>query len=114
MCLLQYFAALLSISTLVYTQPARGLVLSETDIASTSRRERGSRHSLKPAVYLIRHGEKPAKGNSLSDQGEKRAQCLRSVFSRTSQYNIGYVIAEQPKPSEFEIDLGRFLFCNVT
>jgi hypothetical protein len=50
-------------------------------------------------VYLIRHGEKPADGsNGLTAQGEQRAQCLRTVFGASSQYNIGYVIAEQPKP----------------
>ncbi|KAK5992298.1 hypothetical protein PT974_05699 [Cladobotryum mycophilum] len=52
----------------------------------------------KPTVYLIRHGEKPAdpKANGLSDQGKKRAQCLRTVFGAKSQYNIGYLMAETP------------------
>ena len=53
-------------------------------------------------VYLIRHGEKPADGgNGLTAQGMQRAQCLRTVFEASSQYNIGYIIAEQPKSSEF-------------
>jgi hypothetical protein len=51
-------------------------------------------------VYLIRHGEKPSNGDDgLSAQGEERAQCLPSVFGAGSQYNIGYIIAEQPKSS---------------
>lgn len=53
-------------------------------------------------VYLIRHGEKPADGgNGLTTQGMQRAQCLRTVFGASSQYNIGYIIAEQPKSSKF-------------
>lgn len=54
----------------------------------------------KPTVYLIRHGEKPEKGNDLSEQGEQRAQCLRTVFGSTSEYNIGHVMAQTPKSSE--------------
>ncbi|KAL2060777.1 hypothetical protein VTL71DRAFT_9419 [Oculimacula yallundae] len=51
-------------------------------------------------VYLIRHGEKPADGgNGLTTQGMQRAQCLRNVFGASSQYNIEYIIAEQPKSS---------------
>lgn len=51
-----------------------------------------------PTVYLIRHGEKPSDGsNGLSAQGMQRAQCLRNVFGASSQYDIGYIIAEQPK-----------------
>ena len=51
-------------------------------------------------VYLIRHGEKPSDGSDgLSAQGQQRAQCLRNVFGASSQYNIGYIIAEQPKSS---------------
>lgn len=49
-------------------------------------------------VYLIRHGEKPSDGSDgLSAQGLQRAQCLRNVFGASSSYNIGYIIAEQPK-----------------
>jgi hypothetical protein len=49
-------------------------------------------------VYLIRHGEKPSNGSTgLSAQGVERAQCLRNVFGNSSQYNIGYIIAEKPK-----------------
>lgn len=52
-------------------------------------------------VYLIRHGEKPSDGgNGLSAQGVERAQCLRNVFGASSQYDIGYIIAEQPKSSK--------------
>ncbi|BFZ54905.1 hypothetical protein PYCC9005_001942 [Savitreella phatthalungensis] len=51
-------------------------------------------------VYLIRHGEKPADGgNGLSAQGQNRAQCLVNVFSANSGYNIGYIVAQQPKSS---------------
>lgn len=53
-----------------------------------------------PTVYLIRHGEKPADGSDgLSTQGMQRAQCLRNVFGASSQYNIGYILAETPKKS---------------
>lgn len=56
-------------------------------------------------VYLIRHGEKPEDGgNGLNAQGVERAQCLRGVFGATSIYNIGYIIAEQPKSSMFLCD----------
>lgn len=48
-------------------------------------------------VYLIRHGEKPDSGNGLSSQGEQRAQCLRSVFGADSDYDIWYIMAEQPQ-----------------
>ncbi|KAL1961751.1 hypothetical protein VTN77DRAFT_1077 [Rasamsonia byssochlamydoides] len=49
-------------------------------------------------VYLIRHGEKPSNGSTgLSDQGEERAQCLRTVFGANSSYDIGYIMAEKPK-----------------
>lgn len=60
-----------------------------------------------PTVYLIRHGEKPASGNGLSAQGQKRAQCLRTVFGGTSQYRIGHIMAQTPKsgiiPATFDI-----------
>lgn len=56
----------------------------------------------KPTVYLIRHGEKPPNdGVGLSAQGVQRAQCLRSVFGAASKYNIGYILAQTPKDSEF-------------
>lgn len=51
-----------------------------------------------PIVYMIRHGEKPSDGsNGLSAAGEERAQCLTTVFGPSSSYNIGYILAEQPK-----------------
>ncbi|CAI7597602.1 unnamed protein product [Penicillium bialowiezense] len=53
-----------------------------------------------PTVYLIRHGEKPSDGgNGLNAQGLERAQCLRSVFDKSSVYNIGYIMAQTPKSS---------------
>lgn len=51
----------------------------------------------KPTVYLIRHGEKPEEGNGLNEEGQQRAQCLRSVFGATSGYNIGHIMAQTPK-----------------
>lgn len=55
----------------------------------------------KPTLYMIRHGEKPDDGSvGLSPEGEQRAQCLRTVFGSSSQYNIGYVIAQEYKESE--------------
>jgi len=57
--------------------------------------------SAQNTVYLIRHGEKPADGsNGLTAQGMQRAQCLRNVFGPSSQYNIGYIIAEKPKKGQ--------------
>lgn len=53
-----------------------------------------------PTVYLIRHGEKPDSGNGLSAQGLQRAQCLRTVFGASSSYNIGHIMAQQPKSSK--------------
>ncbi|KAJ4298922.1 hypothetical protein N0V90_004165 [Kalmusia sp. IMI 367209] len=50
-----------------------------------------------PTVYLIRHGEKPDDGNGLSAVGQQRAQCLRSVFGATSQYQITHIMAQTPK-----------------
>lgn len=66
--------------------------------------------SAQNTVYLIRHGEKPADGgNGLSAQGMERAQCLRNVFGASSGYNIGYIIAEQPKDSECSIPIKSFM-----
>ncbi|KAK7223425.1 hypothetical protein V2G26_011428 [Clonostachys chloroleuca] len=54
----------------------------------------------KPTLYMIRHGEKPDDGSiGLSPEGEQRAQCLRTIFGSSSQYNIGYVIAQEYKES---------------
>ncbi|KAI2642313.1 hypothetical protein GGS21DRAFT_299689 [Xylaria nigripes] len=55
----------------------------------------------KPTVYLIRHGEKPSDDDEvgLSSKGEERAQCLRNVFARASDYDIGYILAQKPKSS---------------
>ncbi|OCL02746.1 hypothetical protein AOQ84DRAFT_357243 [Glonium stellatum] len=56
-----------------------------------------------PTIYMIRHGEKPPKDangddvNGLSAQGITRAEGLRQVFGTSSQYNIGYILAEHPK-----------------
>jgi hypothetical protein len=53
-----------------------------------------------PTVYLIRHGEKPSDGgNGLNAQGIQRAQCLRSVFSSSSDYDMSYIMAQTPKSS---------------
>ncbi|RSM03750.1 hypothetical protein CDV31_010369 [Fusarium ambrosium] len=52
-----------------------------------------------PTVYFIRHGEKPEEGNGLNAEGQQRAQCLRSVFGASSQYNIGHIMAQTYKSS---------------
>lgn len=53
-----------------------------------------------PAIYFIRHGEKPKDGgDGLSAKGLERAQCLRQVFGAGSGYNIGLIMAQRPKPS---------------
>lgn len=49
-------------------------------------------------VYLIRHGEKPSDGGTgLSAQGEKRADCVSNEFGPNSDYNIGYILAQDYK-----------------
>ena len=58
--------------------------------------------SADPTVYLIRHGEKPGNGsNGLSAAGLERAQCLKNVFGPSSSYDIGYIMAEEPKSGMF-------------
>ncbi|KAJ5600175.1 phosphoglycerate mutase family protein [Penicillium hetheringtonii] len=53
-----------------------------------------------PAIYFIRHGEKPKDGgDGLSAKGLERAQCLRQVFGAGSGYNIGLIMAQRPKPN---------------
>ncbi|KAI6765965.1 hypothetical protein HG530_007035 [Fusarium avenaceum] len=59
--------------------------------------------STQPTLYLIRHGEKPTPGDGekqdgLSTQGKERADGLRKVFGQDSSYDIGYIMAEEPKP----------------
>jgi hypothetical protein len=57
----------------------------------------GAVSAAKPTAYLIRHGEKPSDGgNGLSAQGLERAQCLRTVFGASSNYDIGYIMAQTP------------------
>ncbi|KAL1894314.1 hypothetical protein Cpir12675_003696 [Ceratocystis pirilliformis] len=51
----------------------------------------------KPTVYLIRHGEKPKEGNGLSAKGMQRAECLKNLFGKDSNYNIGHIMAQKPK-----------------
>lgn len=49
-------------------------------------------------AYLIRHGEKPADGGTgLSAQGEVRAECIAREFGPESDYNIGYILAQDYK-----------------
>ena len=57
--------------------------------------------SSRPTVYMIRHGEKPASGNGLNAEGLERAQCLRTVFGADGNYNIGYIMAQEPKPGKY-------------
>ncbi|CAM1503495.1 Fc.00g010860.m01.CDS01 [Cosmosporella sp. VM-42] len=73
-----------------------------------------------PTVYFIRHGEKPDDGDGLSEQGEARAQCLRSVFGVASVYNIGHIMAQKPqsdgsrqRPYETVLPLAKDLDLNV-
>lgn len=53
--------------------------------------------SANATVYFIRHGEKPDDGDGLSADGLQRAQCLRTVFGASSQYNIGHIMAQTPQ-----------------
>ena len=51
-----------------------------------------------PTVYFIRHGEKPSDGGvGLSSEGEDRAECLRNIFGKDSEYKIGQILAMTPK-----------------
>jgi len=61
-----------------------------------------------PTVYLVRHGEKPAdkSDHRLNPEGEMRAQCLRNVFGKRSEYNIGYIMAPHMKKSTSTALLG--------
>lgn len=54
----------------------------------------------RPDVYLIRHGEKPKEGDGLNKDGLDRAECIRHVFGKHSDYNIGLILAQKPKKSE--------------
>jgi len=59
-------------------------------------------HKHTPIIYMIRHGEKPPNdGKGLSAQGVTRAQYLPNVFGSSSQYNIGYIIAQHPNKGFF-------------
>ena len=86
------------------------------------RRTNAKRQPTPPIIYLIRHGEKPAKlpngqdANGLSPLGLKRAQYLVSVFGKSSAYNIQYILAEKPlddgsraRPSETVTPLAESL-----
>lgn len=53
--------------------------------------------SAQATVYLIRHGEKPDKGDGLNADGEQRAQCLVNVFGSSSGYSIGHIMAQTPQ-----------------
>ncbi|KAI5475560.1 hypothetical protein MNV49_001156 [Pseudohyphozyma bogoriensis] len=45
-------------------------------------------------VVFIRHGEKPGRaGMGLSEIGKQRAQCLRDVFGKESEFDFGLVFA---------------------
>ncbi|QDS67440.1 hypothetical protein FKW77_000400 [Venturia effusa] len=69
------------------------LVFSATTLVADSKPRKPS----KPAVFFIRHGEKPPFGHGLSIHGLRRAQCLRNVFAKNSSFNIGLILAQQPQ-----------------
>ncbi|KAF2667539.1 hypothetical protein BT63DRAFT_294535 [Microthyrium microscopicum] len=56
-----------------------------------------------PIVYMIRHAEKPPKTADgqdrpgLSAEGTSRAEHLVQTFSKTSKYNISYIMVQHPK-----------------
>jgi broad specificity phosphatase PhoE len=53
-----------------------------------------------PAIYLIRHGEKPGHGlNGLNAAGIARAEALVHVFKHGSEFKIKHIIAQKPRPS---------------
>lgn len=71
----------------------------------------GSVLATDPTVYLIRHGEKPTDGGAgLSPEGEQRALCLTSVFGPDSDYDIGYIIAEEYEAGTSDFSLSFFFF----
>ncbi|RYP61873.1 hypothetical protein DL769_007526 [Monosporascus sp. CRB-8-3] len=53
--------------------------------------------SAKPTVYRVRHGEKPEDGKGVNEEGEQRAQCLKTVFGTGSEYDITHIMAQTPK-----------------
>lgn len=65
----------------------------------------GALAAAKPTVFFIRHGEKPSSHDNptLSPRGKKRAQCIRSVFGDDSDFDIGYILAEKPKKSQYSM-----------
>lgn len=69
--------------------------------------------SAKATVYFIRHGEKPNDGDGLSTAGEKRAQCLRTVFGASSGYNIGHIMAQTPQSGMMYLEV-KDVQCNDT
>ncbi|KIJ25481.1 hypothetical protein M422DRAFT_70226 [Sphaerobolus stellatus SS14] len=49
-------------------------------------------------IYLIRHGEKPPNdGIGLSSRGQERAECVADIFGSFSEFNVGYILAQEPK-----------------
>jgi hypothetical protein len=60
---------------------------------------------VQPIIYMIRHGEKPAKDDEnqdgLSKEGQERAEGLVKVFGNGSGYDIKYILAEHPKKGQF-------------
>lgn len=55
-------------------------------------------------VIIIRHGEKPARGNELNKQGWQRARALVDVFKNNPQFNsfgpAVAIYAQKPKDSQ--------------
>ena len=55
-------------------------------------------------VIIIRHGEKPSRGNELNKQGWQRARALVDVFKNNAQFNsVGPAVAiyaQKPKDSQ--------------
>ncbi|KEI36804.1 uncharacterized protein L969DRAFT_54006, partial [Mixia osmundae IAM 14324] len=83
-------SALATMSTVYNTTPA-------DDASIQAHHHPSSLHS--STVYFLRHGEKPLNGaNGLSLQGQRRAECIKDLFGPSSERNVGYILAQKPRP----------------
>ena len=63
---------------------------------------------------MIRHGEKPADGDDLSDRGRKRAECLSKHFKDTGITNLwAFDDKKSKRPVETLQPLSRSLGLNI-
>jgi hypothetical protein len=81
------------------TTATLGAVADVDGVADVELRHHGP--PLPQTVLLIRHGEKPAKGNDLSKRGEQRAACLAVRYGTS---NISHLFAYTDHPSHRPVE----------